>query len=106
MLGGAFGYLDYSLFHHQMSSIGAFALVGMGAVFAGVIRAPITSVLIIFEMTGSYGLILPLMLANMLAYGLARHYRHLQVYEALLVQDGIKIPHRPGERTGIFPASG
>lgn len=106
MLGGAFGYLDYSLFHHQMNSIGAFALVGMGAVFAGIVRAPITSVLIIFEMTGSYGLILPLMLANMLAYGLARHYRHLQVYEALLLQDGIEIPHRREEKTGIFPADG
>jgi CIC family chloride channel protein len=106
MLGGAFGYLDYSVFHHHLNSVGAFALVGMGAVFAGIIRAPITSVLIIFEMTGSYGLILPLMLANMIAYGLARHYRHLQVYEALLVQDGIEIPHRPGEQTGMFPASG
>jgi hypothetical protein len=40
-------------------SLGSFALVGMGAVFAGVIRAPITSVLIIFEMTGDYGLVLP-----------------------------------------------
>ena len=41
----------------------------MGAVFAGIIRAPMTSVIIIFEMTGSYGLILPLMIANMTAYG-------------------------------------
>ena len=106
MLGGGFGYLDYSVFHHQLNSIGAFALVGMGAVFAGIVRAPITSVLIIFEMTGSYGLILPLMIANMMSYGIARHYRPVQVYEALLNQDGIEIPHRPGEQTGIFPATG
>jgi H+/Cl- antiporter ClcA len=44
MLGGAFGYADVALFHHDPSEIGAFALVGMGAAFAGIIRAPITSV--------------------------------------------------------------
>jgi len=60
------------------------------AVFAGVVRAPITSVLIIFEMTGSYGLILPLMIANMSAYALARHYRPTPIYEALIEQDGIR----------------
>jgi H+/Cl- antiporter ClcA len=43
MLGGAFGYADVALFHHAPSEIGAFALVGMGVVFAGIIRAPITS---------------------------------------------------------------
>ena len=75
MLGGAVGYVDVTVLHHSSDSIGAFALVGMGAVFAGIIRAPMTSVLIIFEMTGSYGLILPLMIANMSAYGLARHWR-------------------------------
>ena len=97
MLGGAFGFLDTALLHHGAeNSVGAFALVGMGAVFAGSIRAPITSVLIIFEMTGSYGLILPLMIANMTAYGLARRWRPPPVYEALLEQDGIELPHRHG----------
>jgi CIC family chloride channel protein len=93
MLGGTVGHLDVLAFHHSSDSIGAFALVGMGAVFAGIIRAPMTSVLIIFEMTGSYGLILPLMIANMSAYALARHWRHLPIYEALLLQDGIVLPH-------------
>jgi len=93
MLGGFVGCLDVALFHHSADSIGAFALVGMGAVFAGIIRAPMTSVLIIFEMTGSYGLILPLMIANMSAYLLARHWRHMQIYEALLLQDGVVLPH-------------
>jgi CIC family chloride channel protein len=96
MLGGAVGYGDVALFHHDTSEIGAFALVGMGAVFAGIIRAPITSVLIIFEMTGGYGLILPLMLANMTAYGLARRIRPTPIYEALLEQDGVHLPHRQG----------
>jgi CIC family chloride channel protein len=66
----------------------------MGAVFAGVIRAPITSVLIIFEMTGSYGLILPLMIANMTAYAIARRFRPAPIYEALLEQDNIFLPSR------------
>jgi CIC family chloride channel protein len=61
----------------------------MGAVFAGVVRAPMTSILIIFEMTGGYGLVLPLMIANMSAFALARHWRHTAVYDALLEQDGI-----------------
>lgn len=94
MLGGAVGFLDVYLMHHTTDEVGAFALVGMGAVFAGIIRAPITSVLIIFEMTGSYGLILPLMISNMTAYGLARHFRPVPIYEALLEQDGIHLPHR------------
>ncbi len=89
MLGGAVGYIDVAVFHHPADSIGAFAVVGMGAVFAGIVRAPMTSILIIFEMTGGYGLVLPLMIANMSAFALARQWRHTPVYDALLEQDGI-----------------
>jgi len=101
MLGGAVGYLDVTVFHHPADSIGAFAVVGMGAVFAGIVRAPMTSILIIFEMTGGYGLVLPLMIANMTAFALARYWRHTPIYEALLEQDGIdldqkKRPYDPG----------
>jgi len=93
MLGGAVGHLDVALFGHESSQLGAFALVGMGAVFAGVIRAPITSVLIIFEMTGGYGLVLPLMVASSTSYVIARRFRPTPIYEALLEQDGIHLPH-------------
>jgi chloride channel protein, CIC family len=89
MLGGAVGCLDVTVFHHSADSIGAFAVVGMGAVFAGIVRAPMTSVLIIFEMTCGYGLILPLMIANMTAFALPRHWRYTPVDEALLAQDDI-----------------
>lgn len=92
MLGGSVGYLDVTVFHHSTDSIGAFAVVGMGAVFAGIIRAPMTSILIVFEMTGGYGLVLPLMIANMSAFALARHWRKVSVYEGLLAQDGIYLP--------------
>jgi CIC family chloride channel protein len=97
MLGGAVGYIDVAVFHHPADAIGAFAVVGMGAVFAGIVRAPMTSVLIIFEMTGGYGLVLPLMIASMSAFVLARHWRRTPIYEALLAQDGIFLPH--GNRT-------
>jgi chloride channel protein, CIC family len=96
MLGGSVGYLDVIVFHHSTDSIGAFAVVGMGAVFAGIVRAPMTSVLIIFEMTGGYGLVLPLMIANMSAFALARHWRRVPIYEALLAQDGIYLNHGSG----------
>ncbi len=93
MLGGAVGYLDVTVFHHPADAIGAFAVVGMGAVFAGIVRAPMTSILIVFEMTGGYGLVLPLMIANMTAFVLARYLRPVPIYEALLLQDGIELPH-------------
>lgn len=100
MVGGAFGVLDVQLFGHDQSQVGAFALVGMGAVFAGVVRAPITSVLIIIEMTAGYGLTLPLMIANMAAYGLARRMRPTPIYEALLEQDGVQLhPKKPVQDT-------
>jgi CIC family chloride channel protein len=93
MLGGAVGYIDVTVFHHSTDAIGAFAVVGMGAVFAGIVRAPMTSILIVFEMTGGYGLVLPLMIANMSAFALARYWREVPVYDALLAQDGIVLPH-------------
>jgi chloride channel protein, CIC family len=96
MLGGTFGFLDQMVLGHSGNEVGAFALVGMGTVFAGSIRAPITSVLIIFEMTGSYRLILPLMIANMTAYVLARQWKPVPIYEALLEQDGVHLPHHRG----------
>jgi len=93
MLGGSIGYLDMIVFHHPADTVGAFAVVGMGAVFAGIVRAPMTSILIVFEMTGGYGLVLPLMIANMSAFVLARYWRNVPIYEALLAQDGIHLPH-------------
>jgi chloride channel protein, CIC family len=95
MLGGTIGALDVMIFHHPGDIIGAFAVVGMGAVFAGIVRAPITSVLIIFEMTRGYDLVLPLMIANMSAFALARHWRKTPIYDALLEQDGINLNELP-----------
>jgi CIC family chloride channel protein len=105
MLGGAVGYIDVTVFHHSQDAIGAFAVVGMGAVFAGIVRAPMTSILIVFEMTGGYGLVLPLMIANISAFALARYWRNVPVYEALLAQDGIHLPqgNKPLDPPGDTP---
>jgi CIC family chloride channel protein len=96
MLGGSLSALDVQIMGHDDGAVGSYALVGMGALFAGSIRAPITSVLIIVEMTGGYSLILPLMIANMIAYGLAHRLRPIPIYEALLEQDGIRLPPMAG----------
>jgi CIC family chloride channel protein len=74
---------------------GAFALVGMGAVFAAVIRVPITSILLIFEMTYNYEIILPLMVANAIAYAVAARLAPLSIYEAFMFQDGIHLGQEP-----------
>ncbi|MCB9496726.1 MAG: chloride channel protein [Fibrobacteria bacterium] len=88
-IGSLVGYLQSAMPWADSTPTGAFALVGMGAFFAAVIRAPITSVLILFELTGNYGLILPLMLANMTSYLIARRKNPIPIYDAFLLQDGI-----------------
>ncbi|MDO9015279.1 MAG: chloride channel protein [Deltaproteobacteria bacterium] len=92
MLGGLMGEVDRHLLGHADVQLGAFALVGMGAFFAAVVRAPMTSILIVFEMTGSYKLVLPLMVANAVAYVTARARSATPIYDALLEQDGRHMP--------------
>jgi CIC family chloride channel protein len=94
VLGAMVGLLAHSIPGVFASQPGAFALVGMGAVFAGIVKAPITSIVIIFEMTGNYSMILPLMVANIISYALATKLSATPIYDALLEQDGIRLPHR------------
>jgi len=98
MLGGTVGTAAHHLFPLATATPGAYALVGMGAVFAGVVRTPMTSVLIIFEMTQDYAVIVPLMIANMVSLFVASLLQHEPIYEALAVQDGI---HLPSARTRL-----
>jgi len=98
MLGGVVGTAAHHLFPLATATPGAYALVGMGAVFAGVVRTPMTSVLIIFEMTQDYAVIVPLMIANMVSLFVASLLQHEPIYEALAVQDGI---HLPSARTRL-----
>jgi CIC family chloride channel protein len=92
MMGGVVGAAAHHLFPLATATPGAYALVGMGAVFAGVVRAPMTSVLIIFEMTQDYAVIVPLMIANLVSLFVASLLQHEPIYEALAVQDGIHLP--------------
>jgi CIC family chloride channel protein len=92
MVGGSVGTLAHHLFPTYTATPGAYALVGMGAVFAGIVRAPMTSVLMIFEMTQDYAVIVPLMIANLVSLFIASRLQQEPIYEALAVQDGIHLP--------------
>lgn len=98
MLGGSFGTVAHRLFPLHTANAGAYALVGMGATFAGIVRAPMTSVLMIFEMTQDYAVIVPLMIANLVSLFIASRLEHQPIYEALAIQDGIHLPS-PVSRT-------
>jgi CIC family chloride channel protein len=94
MLGGIVGTISHHFLPGYTAQPGAYALVGMGALFAGIVRAPMTSVLMIFEMTRDYAVIVPLMIANMTSLVIASHFQEEPVYEALAHQDGIRLPNQ------------
>jgi len=90
MLGGSFGYLAMHLFPDLTIEIGAYALVGMAAVFSAAARAPLTSMLIVFEMSNDYRLILPLMAAGMVASTFAQWLHSDSIYSLKLTKRGIR----------------
>ena len=92
MTGGAIGGMAHWLMPDYTGSVGAYALVGMGAAFAGTIRVPLTSVIMIFEITRDYTIIVPLMIANMISYFISSRLQQEPIYEALQHQDGIHLP--------------
>jgi CIC family chloride channel protein len=91
MTGAVFGDTVHAVLPGTGGSVGAYALVGMGAVFAGAARAPITAVVILFELTGEYTIILPLMLAIVLATGISHLVSRDTVYTRKLLRRGIDI---------------
>jgi CIC family chloride channel protein len=92
MLGGAIGMVAHHWLPTYTAAPGAYALVGMGALFAGIVRAPMTSVLMIFEMTRDYAVIVPLMIANLTSLFISTRFQKEPIYEALALQDGIHLP--------------
>ncbi len=92
MAGGALGTLVQQFAPFPTADPGAYALVGMGALFAGIIRAPMTSVFMIFEITQDYEIVVPLMVANLLSFLISRRYQPTPIYHAFLKQDGIHLP--------------
>ena len=92
MLGGTVGSIAHYYFPGSTAAPGAYALVGMGAVFAGIVRVPMTSVLMIFEITQDYSIIVPLMIANLTSLFISIRFQPHPIYEALSLQDGVHLP--------------
>ena len=102
MLGGAIGSVAHQLLPGHTATAGAYALVGMGTLFAGVVRAPMTSVLMIFETTHDYAVIVPVMISNLVSFFISSRLQRQPIYDALAHQDGIHLPSAEmRQRAGI-----
>ena len=102
MLGGTVGGVAHNLWPDYTGSVGAYALVGMGTAFAGIVRVPLTSVIMIFETTRDYSIIVPLMISNLISYLISSRLQVESVYEALLTQDGIHLPSGARAREALL----
>ncbi len=91
MLGSAFGQVAQNLAPGVVGPVGAYGLIGMGAVFAGAARAPITAIVIMFELTGEYSIILPLMTAIVIATGTSHALSSETIYTAKLRRRGVDL---------------
>ena len=105
MLGAAYGEGLQHLFPGSIGAVGAYGLIGMGAVFAGAARAPITAVVILFELTGEYSIILPMMTAIVLATGVSQLVTKDTIYSLKLRRRGVFIGGSPAETALGAPVS-
>lgn len=103
MVGGTVGSAAHIWLPHVTANPGAYALVGMGAAFAGIVRTPLTSVIMIFEMTRDYSIIVPLMISNLISFFISQQLQREPIYEALALQEGVYLPtgESRDELTGI-----
>jgi len=92
MLGAGVGGIERHFLPWLTGSVGAYALVGMGTLFAGFLRAPMTSVFMVLEVSGNYSIILPVMISNTIAYLISRRYQHLPLFDLLSRQDNVDLP--------------
>ena len=92
MLGAAVGGAEHALLPHLSASPGTYALVGMGVLFAGFLRAPMTSVFMVLEVSGNYSIILPVLVANTFAYLISRGLQPTAIFDVLTRQDGLELP--------------
>jgi len=92
MLGGTVGTAAHYLAPAHVAAPGVYALVGMGTAFAGIVRAPMTSVVMIFETTRDYAIIVPLMISNLVSLFISSRLQREPIYEVLARQDGIHLP--------------
>jgi CIC family chloride channel protein len=101
MLGGIIGNVAHGLFPTYVATAGVYALVGMGAAFAGIVRAPMTSVMMIFEITRDYAVIVPLMISNLVSFFISSRLQRKPIYEELARQDGIHLPSAETRQQGV-----
>jgi CIC family chloride channel protein len=92
MMGASVGSVAHTWFPQYTAGPGAYALVGMGTAFAGIVRTPLTSVIMIFEVTRDYNIIVPLMISNLIAFFISYQLQREPIYEALAHQDGVHLP--------------
>ncbi len=98
MIGGAVGMAERQIVPHLAIPVGAYALVGMGTLFAGILRAPMTSVFMILEVSGNYSIIVPVILSNAIAYFISRTFQPTPIFDLLSRQDGLDLPSLEEER--------
>lgn len=92
MLGAAVGGAEHVFVPHLTVSAGTYALVGMGVLFAGFLRAPMTSVFMVLEVSGNYSIIVPVIVANTVAYVISRGLQPIPIFDLLTRQDGLELP--------------
>lgn len=98
MLGAAVGGAEHVLLPHLTGSPGTYALVGMGVLFAGFLRAPMTSVFMVLEVSGNYSIIVPVIVANTFAYVISRALQPTPIFDLLTRQDGLELPSMEEQR--------
>jgi chloride channel protein, CIC family len=98
MLGGAVGGVERHFFPLLTVSTGTYALVGMGVLFAAFLRAPMTSVFMVLEVSGNYSIIVPVIVANTVAYLIARSLQSVPIFDILTRQDGLILPSLEEQR--------
>lgn len=101
MLGGAVGSVEHNFVPWLPGSVGPYALVGMGVLFAGFLRVPFTSIFMVLEVSGNYSLILPVMIANTIAYLISRQFQSVPLFDLLTRQDGIELPSMEEQREEV-----
>jgi CIC family chloride channel protein len=98
MIGGAVGMAEHQLVPNLAIPVGSYALIGMGTLFAGILRAPMTSVFMIMEVSGNYTIIVPVILSNAIAYFISRTFQPTPIFDLLSRQDGLDLPSLEEER--------
>src|SRR5579863_7683617 len=98
MLGGAVGDIERLFFPHLTGSTGTYVLVGMGVLFAGFLRVPMTSVFMVLEVSGNYEIIVPVIVAKTFSYLVSRALQTVPIFDMLTRQDGLILPSLEEDR--------